>query len=129
MEREEAKPELALAQAATTLSSILTADGIRHAFIGGFALRTYGSDRATEDVDIEVDVAGPNERLNLVRTLASRDSRFSADALARLFFTPTEPPQQSVRMELLPIGTLGLPQHLQVETVESGKASPHSPLF
>jgi hypothetical protein len=114
---------LALMQAAEALTSILTAEGVRHAYIGGFALRVLGSSRSTDDVDVEVDVADSTARLSLLQRIIGRDARFSSNPLAKLFFTPSDPPGPPVRVEVLPVGTLGLPPLLPAQCVEISKAS------
>lgn len=44
-----------MVSAAHTLSDVLTAAGIRHGYLGGFACRILGSPRLTSDVDCCVE--------------------------------------------------------------------------
>lgn len=99
--------------AAEVLSRILSDNAIRHAFIGGFALRMLEHDRKTDDIDVEVDILpGEQPREHLIQLILGADSRFSVKALGKLFFTPLENPDLSVPVETLPVGTLNLPTSL-----------------
>ncbi|KAF4124183.1 hypothetical protein GMORB2_5899 [Geosmithia morbida] len=99
--------------AARILTKLLTDNGINHAFLGGFALRTLEHNRKTDNIDIEVDVlAGEQPRHNLIQLILVSDSRFSVDSLGRLFFTPSGAPELHVLVETLPVGSLNLPKNL-----------------
>ena len=55
------------ASAAKALSTILSSLGIRHVFIGGFALQVCGSARRTEDIDVLLDVDDPSKIRTITR--------------------------------------------------------------
>jgi hypothetical protein len=70
--------------AAAALSAALTARGVPHAFIGGFAWAMLGSARPTDDIDVlvERDLA----RLDALRVeLVQADTRFAQSAI-KLFY-------------------------------------------
>lgn len=107
-------PQEAQMQAAQALSDILSEHEVAHAFIGGFAVNVLGHNRATRDVDVEIDVADAAElRGRISQLLIERDARFSQVNI-KLFFTPTNHPELRVPIETLPIGELGLPRRLAV---------------
>lgn len=107
-------PHEAQMQAAQALSDLLTEQEVAHAFIGGFAVNVLGHNRATTDVDVEIDVAEAAElRGRISPLLVERDARFSQDNL-KLFFTPSNHPELRVPIETLPVGELGLPRRLAV---------------
>jgi hypothetical protein len=105
-------------EAAAAMSRILQQHGIRHAYIGGYAVNTLGHKRNTADIDVEVDIENKEEaRRNMVRFLTEADARFSVDSHNRkLTFTHGT---ERVPIETLPVGELGLPR--KVETIMAGQ--------
>src|SRR5258708_40237605 len=105
---------LQLHLAAGTFSSILTENGINHAFIGGFALQTYGHSRSTKDIDVVIDVKDVEARVRVVQLVIDQDQRFSINKFRKLVFTPVDPPTPPVEVPVFPVRSLGLPHHLPV---------------
>jgi hypothetical protein len=99
--------------AGSTLSRILTQNGIEHAFIGGFALNVLGSHRETQDIDVEIAVDDIHElRGRVTRILREADSRFVVKSPHnKLFFVMDD---VEVPIETLPRGSLNLPRRLVV---------------
>jgi hypothetical protein len=112
-----------MAQAACSFSLILTENRIKHAFIGGFAVRTLGHTRATDDVDVLVDVNNPAARGSLLHLVIAKDRRFSIIQLGKLIFTATDSPNEPIPVEVLMAGYLGLPPVLLIHQREDGKLS------
>src|SRR5271156_3851161 len=106
-------------EAAHTLCGILTQQGILHAFIGGFAVGLLGSTRPTEDIDAMIDVGDPREIISRIRPLLQeQDSRFSVEGL-KLYFTSGAHQHVRVTVEILAVGTLGLPPHITTLSLEN----------
>ncbi|KAK2590066.1 hypothetical protein QQS21_012254 [Conoideocrella luteorostrata] len=101
--------------AATSLSTILTQQGINHAIIGGFAVNLLGHTRKTLDIDVEIDngTRTISEMRQQVCQFLSADTRFSF-VNNKIFFAPPEFPQISIPIETIPLGELGLPRELSV---------------
>jgi hypothetical protein len=116
-------------EAAHALSRILTQQGILHAFIGGFGLGLLGAPRPTDDIDAMIDVSDPREITDRIRPLLQKqDSRFSVEAL-KLYFTTESDQQFRVTVEILAVGTLGLPPHIAVFSPENRMQLSKSPFF
>lgn len=65
-------------EAGQALSQALSALGINHAFIGGFAVNLLGSQRSTDDIDVEVDTTDGIKFIGrLVDPALGGDSRFT----------------------------------------------------
>jgi hypothetical protein len=116
-------------EAARAFSKILTQQGILHAFIGGFGIKLLGSPRDTEDIDAIVDVGDPLEIVSRIRPLLQeQDSRFSVDEL-KLYFTSKAAQQARVTVEMLAVGTLGLPLLITAFSTMNGKQSSSTPCY
>jgi hypothetical protein len=103
-------------EAAQTLSLLLTRHNIEHAFIGGFALNMLGSDRETNDIDVEVAVHNIHElRGCVLQILRNADSRFVVENY-KLYFGASRIP-----IETLARGTLNLPRKLSIIRPSDGK--------
>jgi len=114
-------------EAAHALSRILSQQGILHAFIGGFGVRLLGAPRPTEDIDAIVDISDPLEIVSRIRPLLQeQDSRFSIEGL-KLYFTSEAAQQVRVTVEILAVGTLGLPPHITAFLVMNGMQPSSTP--
>jgi len=114
-------------EAAHILSRILTQQEILHAFIGGFAIRLLGGIRPTDDIDAIIDVGDPLEIPNRIRPLLQeQDSRFSVEGLKLYFTSGTQHVQ--VTIEILAVGTLGLPPHIITLSSENRMERSSNPL-
>jgi hypothetical protein len=107
--------------AAVAVSGTLTDNGIRHAFIGGFALQMLGHERDTLDIDVYVDIENPDEmRRQVSMVLCHADPRFAVLEL-KLFFLPEMDWDLRIPIETLPRGLLGLPRTMSTMHVCDGE--------
>lgn len=71
-------PDDPFLEAGQALSQALSALGINHAFIGGFAVNLLGSQRSTDDIDVEFDTTDGIKFIGrLVDPALGGDSRFT----------------------------------------------------
>ncbi|MCJ1469763.1 hypothetical protein MMC07_008405 [Pseudocyphellaria aurata] len=124
--------------AARALSTILDTLGIKHAFIGGFAVALYGGARRTKDIDILVDIPANDIRDFLRPRVTEINGHFAQSGL-KYYFVPTLVDglqgeqlvlanQDNTLIETLPTHSLGLPMTitpsmiLHREETEDGSA-------
>ncbi|KAG6813892.1 hypothetical protein H0H93_013226, partial [Arthromyces matolae] len=94
--------------AAQTLSVHLTQLQYNHSFVGGLALAILGSPRATEDVDVLVEVTAPAVK-EMRDKVAARDPQFLSQVLKFSFLKNGNDPQRRVLIETLRTNNMGLP--------------------
>lgn len=114
--------------AASALSDALKILNIPHAFIGGFALNLYGSNRQTIDIDVilDIDVAQINDFL---RPRLIRMNKHFVQSGLKFYFAPDlfedltgdeliAANSDNVQIETLAVRTLGLPVRISTEMIE-----------
>jgi len=105
-------------QAAATLSGILTANGIAHAFHGGVLTVLFGSPRPSEELFCIVEGSGTTHPFRRVRQALSGNEVVTATHVAwsnRLYVTYHEP-IPAIEFEVLPAGEGG-PRRLDASKV------------
>lgn len=122
--------------AAIVLSHLLGELKIPHAFIGGFALRLYGSDRVTGDIDVLLQVDDVSELRNTIRPRIVELDRHFAEVGLKLYFAPSiieglegrqlvEANRGNILVETLVTNSLGLPKRAgPILPFESTSSSP-----
>lgn len=113
-------------EATQALSQALYGLGTNHAFLGGFAVNLLGSQRSTDDIDVEVDTTDGIELISrLLDPALGGDSRFTIYN-NKLVFIRLDHDGQRIPIELLRIGDLGLPKKLRIIYPDGGQSSFHS---
>ncbi|KAG9254057.1 uncharacterized protein F5Z01DRAFT_750512 [Emericellopsis atlantica] len=103
-------------KAAAAVTPILEQHGIRHAYIGGYAVNVLGHDRQTDDIDILIDIENDKPALqNMAQLLLDADTRFSLVTYKLTFTCGTH----RIPIETLPTGELGLPR--EIKTIQVGE--------
>ncbi len=108
--------------AAHELSSLLNKLDIRHAVIGGVALRLLGGTRTTEDIDMLMEVP-PEQITQVVKPAIVKMSNHFALLGFKMYFSPNlmegvsgaeliRANKQNVLVETLATATLGLPEEI-----------------
>lgn len=116
-------------EAGQTLSQALSGLGVNHAFIGGFAVNLLGSQRSTDDIDVEVDTTDGVKLISrLIDPALGGDSRFTIHNNKLVFIPLDHDISQRIPIELLRIGDLGLPKTLSVIYPDGMWASSPPPL-
>ena len=113
-------------------SAELTRLQIQYVFIGGFALKAYGSDRMTEDIDLLVEYPTVGLRSEL-RPNVSKSNRHFVESGLKYYFAPRlfedvsgeqlllKNSPENVRVETLATNEMGLlAQALQKKEARSG---------
>jgi len=105
--------------ASQALGQILSSLSIPYAFIGGFAVNLLGSQRTTDDIDVEVASTNLVELSESIRDRDPANGKFSSRN-NKLVFTPKDS-DRAIVIEMLRMGDLGLPQSLSVIYLEGSK--------